>query len=228
MKRVIIIMAKVPRTGNVKTRLEPFLSPEKCRRLAEAMLSDAINKARNIGDKLIVAFAPADEKDYFEIFENHADLILIEQKGADLGGRMANAFAFAKKIEAAANVLMIGTDSPTFPPELAENAFAALESRAEIVLGKSADGGFYLIGLQKIFPTLFKNIEWSSARVFEQINRNINKLKIKRPALISDWYDVDTPLDLRRLQDEFTETKTARNIAPSTYQWMIDNAEIFN
>ncbi len=184
MNRIIIIMAKVPRAGNVKTRLQPFLAAEQCQTLAEAFLSDAIAKTRNLGDKLIVAFAPAAEKDYFTRFEVE-NLILIKQTGANLGDRMFNAFDFAFQSNSDANVVLIGTDSPTFPPEFVEQAFESLETNAEIVLGKSADGGFYLIGArEKNFPKLFENIEWSSPRVYEQITRNIENLKIKTCRMI--------------------------------------------
>ncbi len=227
MKRIIIIMAKVPRAGNVKTRLQPFLSPEECRTLAGAFLFDAIHKTRNICDELIIAFSPASDKSYFDTFENRDDFILIEQKGADLGKRMANAFEFAVRADSDAAVVMIGTDSPTFPVEFVEQAFADLGTKAEIVLGKSDDGGFYLIGVKKIFPTLFDRIEWSSAKVFEQITANVENLKIGGLELISGWYDADTFEDLRRLRDEFLETKAARKNAPATYQWMTTNAEIF-
>jgi hypothetical protein len=227
MKRTIIIMAKVPMAGNVKTRLQPFLFPEECRSLAEAFLFDAINKTRDVCGKLIVAFSPSDEKGYFDEFEMREDLILVEQKGANLGERMANTFAFAGELDSTANVVMIGTDSPTFPAEFAERAFAHLETKAEIVLGKSDDGGFYLIGAKKIPPTLFDRIEWSSARVFGQIAANIERLKISRFETIPDWYDVDTPEDLFRLRDELLQIEAARNIAPATYQWMSKNEQVF-
>ena len=227
MNRTIIIMAKVPRAGNVKTRLQPFLSAEECRSLAEAFLFDAISKARNVCDKLIIAFSPPGEKSYFDEFETRGDLILIEQKEGDLGKRMTNAFEFAVGADSGAAVVMIGTDSPTFPAKFAEKAFSELEKKAEIVLGKSDDGGFYLIGLKKIFSTLFDRIEWSSAQVFGQITANVESLKIGCLELISGWYDVDTFEDLRRLRDEFSDAKAARKNAPATYRWTLENAEIF-
>lgn len=113
MKRAIIIMAKVPRAGNVKTRLQPFLSAEQCISLSEAFLEDAIEKAKKSTDILIIAFSPAEEREYFDRFSDE-NLILIEQNGADLGEKMFNAFEFAfqKNLD---SVVMIGTDSPTFP-----------------------------------------------------------------------------------------------------------------
>ncbi len=219
-------MAKVPRAGNVKTRLQPFLAAEQCRTLAEAFLFDTINKTRNVCDELIIAFAPAHEKSYFAGLPNE-NLTLIEQKGADLGEKMFNAYEFAFSVNSDVKVLMIGTDSPTFPANFIKQAFEVLESNAEIVLGKSEDGGFYLIGLKKTLPSLFDSIEWGSPLVYEQIMRNIEKLKIK-PELIPDWYDVDNSRDLTRLRDEILRCKQTQKLTPRTFQWLISNSEIFN
>lgn len=225
MKRTIIIMAKVPRAGNVKTRLQPFLSAEQCSALAEAFLHDTINKTRNVCDRLIIAFAPASEKNYFADLTGE-NLTLIEQTGADLGEKMANAFEFAFRANSDANVLTIGTDSPTFPTSFIERAFEELESNAETVLGKSEDGGFYLIGLKKTSPRLFENIEWSSSLVCGQTTRNIERLKIKL-SLIPNWYDVDNRDDLLRLRAELLNDEETQKIAPKTYRWLILNSQIF-
>lgn len=218
-------MAKVPRAGNVKTRLQPFLAPEECRALAEAFLVDAIHKTRSLCDELIVAFAPAGEENYFAKFAVE-NLILIEQTGADLGEKMSNAFASVFSSNPNASVLLIGTDSPSFPPEFIEDAFAALESKSEIVLGKSADGGFYLIGLRKNPFGLFERIEWSSPKVFEQMTRNISSLNLK-PKSLAEWFDVDTPDDLRRLREEMLSNEQMQKRASQTHDWLIEHAEIF-
>jgi uncharacterized protein len=226
MKRIIIIMAKVPRAGNVKTRLQPFLSIEQCRTLAEAFLFDAINKTQNICDELIIAFAPAHEKNYFADLTGE-NITLIEQNGANLGEKMLNAFEFAFTVDSKAKVLMIGTDSPTFPASFIEQTFEELEANAEIVLGKSEDGGFYLIGLRKTLPHLFENVEWSSPSVYEQTMRNSEKLKVNT-RLIPMWYDVDNPNDLRHLRDEILRNEQAQKLAPQTFQWLISNSEVFD
>jgi rSAM/selenodomain-associated transferase 1 len=219
-------MAKVPRAGNVKTRLLPFLTAEQCETLAEAFLADAIFKTRDACDSLIVAFAPACEKNYFDLFDDE-NLTLIEQRGADLGERMANAFEFAFRLNTDASVVMIGTDSPTFPASFVEQAFEFLETDADAVLGKSDDGGFYLIGLrQKIHPRLFENVEWSSPKVYEQTRQNIERLKINLK-LVPAWYDVDAPEDLRRLREEISGDETAQKIAPQTFRWLVEHSGIF-
>jgi rSAM/selenodomain-associated transferase 1 len=180
---------------------------------------DAITKTRRLCKQLLIAFFPNSEKDYLAglDFEN---ITLIEQRGADLGEKMGNAFDFAFALYSSANVIMIGTDSPTFPPSFIERAFELLESGSETVLGKSADGGFYLIGLRKTNPHLFDNIEWSSPKVFEQISGNLKKLKIET-SLIRDWYDVDTPEDFAQLRNELLNNRNARKNAPNTYKWLI-------
>ena len=216
MKCSIVIMAKVPRAGNVKTRLQPFLSPEQSVALSEAFLEDAINKAENQTEELIIAFSPPDERDYFIKFKND-NFLLVEQAGKNLGEKMFNAFEFAFSRNSDA-VVMIGTDSPTFPAAFIEQAFEKLRI-SDAVLGETADGGFYLIGLRTSNKKIFADVEWSSAATFEQTAANIKNTGLKL-SLIPDWFDVDLPADLVELQ----KTPPADQvIAPKTFQWLNNN-----
>lgn len=217
MKRAIIIMAKVPTAGTVKTRLEPFLSPAQCASLARAFLRDAETKARSVCDRTILAFSPADQ---IEALKNitHSKNLLVKQTGENLGERMSDAFEFAFAHDSDA-VVMIGTDSPTFPPEFIVEAFAALERDADIALGRSADGGFYLIGLGRSHPEIYENVCWSTASVFEQTAANAERLGL-RLFRLPDWYDVDTPEDFSTLQHEMLAEEKARRIAPETFRWL--------
>ncbi len=226
MKRAIIIMAKVPVSGTVKTRLQPFLSPDECAALAAAFLRDAENKAKTVCENTILAYSPASER---AILENilQSENTFLEQTGADLGARMANAFEFAFAREKDSTVVMIGTDSPTFPAEFIKRAFEFLEKDADAVLGKSADGGFYLIGLRRFAPRLFDNIAWSVSTVYEQMTANLSRLKFDNLRLVPDWYDVDTPDDFLLLRDEIFKDEEAKKRAPQTYRWLVSNAEIF-
>jgi len=219
-------MAKVPLAGTVKTRLQPFLSPGECAELAAAFLRDAENKAKTVCENTILAYSPADQREFLESILQ-TENTLVEQIGADLGARMANAFEFAFAQEKDSAVLMIGTDSPIFPAEFIERAFDFLEQDADAVLGKSADGGFYLIGLRRFAPQLFNDIEWSAATVYEQMTANFARLKFNNVRLLPDWYDVDTPNDLLRLRDEVLKDDRAQKYARQTYQWFVLNAEIF-
>lgn len=215
MKRAIIIMAKAPRAGTVKTRLQPFLSGDECARLAEALLEDAVKKAEKFTDKTIIAFAPDFERKYFEKFSRE-NILLTEQKGADLGEKMFNAFQFAFS-ENAVSAVMTGTDSPTFPADHIEQAFEFLELETEAVLGKTMDGGFYLIGLRTLKKEIFENVIWSSTETFEQTRRNIMDLNLHLREVPS-WYDVDEKADLVKLYEEFAHNPNAARRAPKTFE----------
>src|SRR5215210_4518889 len=94
MKRAIIIMAKIPTAGKVKTRLQPHLSPNQCAALAAAFLQDTVNKEKTVCENTILAYSPPEEINALrKILPFHS--IFIEQTGRDLGERMFNAFKFA-------------------------------------------------------------------------------------------------------------------------------------
>jgi rSAM/selenodomain-associated transferase 1 len=210
-------MAKAPLAGTVKTRLQPYLSAAECAQLAACFLSDAINKAKTLKTQLILAYSPAGEIDYFRGLANEKTS-LVEQKGDNLGEKMSSAFefAFAQKIDAA---VMIGTDSPTFSEDFIEQAFEFLETNSDAVLGKTEDGGFYLIGLRKSDARIFEKVEWSSPQAFEKVRENIMNLNWHLREVPS-WYDVDEPKDLEQLRKEFLNNKNARKRAPQTFEWI--------
>lgn len=213
-------MTKVPAAGKVKTRLQPFLSAEQCATLARCFLRDTVNKANAAKIPLIIAFSPVEQRKVLaEIIPDEP--LLIEQTGGDLGDRMFDAFrfAFARKSDAA---VMIGTDSPTFPAEHLTRAFEML-AESDAVLGRTADGGFYLIGLKTLRKEIFAAVEWSSPRTFSQTARNIEKLNLKL-SLLPDWYDVDTPEDFERLKTDLIDDSET---APQTARFVKDMRESF-
>lgn len=221
MKRAVIIMAKAPLAGTVKTRLQPFLSAGQCAALAACLLSDTINKAKSSENQnLIIAYSPAGEKKYFNKFA-HQKTSFIEQKGNNLGEKMFSAFefAFAQNTDAA---VMIGTDSPTFPVDFIEQAFEFLETNSDAVLGKTEDGGFYLIGLRRLDKRIFEAVEWSSTKTFAQVRENIMNLGWHLRE-VPAWYDVDEPQDLEQLKREFSHNKNAQKRAPHTSKWLTRN-----
>ncbi len=216
MKNAIIIMAKVPEAGKVKTRLQPRLTPEQSAEFAECLLRDAIAKVAGKQNQLIIAYSPADGRDFFDQFSQHK-IIYTPQKGIDLGERMFNGFdfAFAQKMD---SVVMIGTDSPTFPAEFIDQAFEFLDS-SDSVLGETEDGGYYLIGLKTLNGEIFENVEWSSSETFKQTTTNIRKLGLSI-SFLPKWYDIDEPEDLDRLKIALSEN---RIVALNTANWLSNN-----
>ena len=218
MKRSIIIMAKVPSAGKVKTRLEPHFSPEQCAALAHAFLQDAVSKAKKVCENVILAYSPPEEINALKkILPSQG--IFVEQTGSDLGEKMLNAFRFAFEQNSDLAV-MIGTDSPTFPADFIEQAFGFLELETDVILGGTEDGGFYLVGLRAPHEEIFENIEWSSPKTFEQVYQNVMNLNLHLREVPS-WYDVDEPKDLEKLRAEFLHNENARRRAPKTFEYLI-------
>ncbi len=215
MKRSIIIMAKVPSAGNVKTRLQPHFSPEKCAALAEAFLPDAVSKAKKVCENVILSYSPPGEINALrKLLPSQS--IFIEQTGSNLGERMFNAFKFAFE-QNSDSIVMIGTDSPTFPADFIEQAFEFLELETDAVLGGAEDGGFYLIGSRVLRQEIFENVAWSSAKTFEQVFENIHKLNLHLRE-VPGWYDVDTKEDFEKLREELLCNENARRRAPKTFE----------
>ncbi len=218
MKKAIIVMTKIPIAGTVKTRLSPRLSAEHAATLAACFLRDTVSRAKSLKNDLIIAYSPAGKPDVLQAILPEQKTF-VEQKGANLGARMFHAFefAFAGKSD---SVVMIGTDSPTLPAEYITQAFKKL-SESDAVLGRTADGGFYLIGLRILRKEIFENIEWSSPRTFEQTALNIEMLNLKL-SLLPDWYDIDTPDDLKKLKKDLTKNP---DVAPVTFEFMKNLSE---
>lgn len=218
MKRSIIIMAKIPSAGRVKTRLQPKLSPKQCAALADAFLQDTAAKAKKVCENVILAYSPAEEISALKKILPSQN-VFTEQKGKDLGEKMFNAFKFAFE-QNSDLVVMLGTDSPTFPADFIEQAFEFLELETDVVLGGAEDGGFYLIGLRALSEEIFEHVEWSSPKAFEQVYRNIMNLNLHLREVPS-WYDVDEPRDLEKLRAEFLHNENARRRAPETFKFLI-------
>ena len=214
MKKSIVIMTKVPQAGKVKTRLQPFLTAQQSANISARFLQDAEQKAKSVTKNLIVAFSPPEEKNLLSPILKTKP-ILVEQQGENLGERMFHAFEFAFSHGSDA-VVMIGTDSPTFPAEFIERAFIFLETKSHAVLGKTVDGGFYLIGLRSLNKRIFEIAEWSSPRTFEQTQRNIENLNLGLSE-IPVWYDVDTPKDLMKLEKEL---RNNQQLAAKTFEFL--------
>jgi len=180
MRPAIILFAKAPIAGHVKTRLEPALGTQATLALHEAFVLDMIEKLLPLGG--------------LEVHPDIAtDVWLPSQLQApgDLGEKMLHALDGRP-------ACIIGSDAPTLPVTHVE---ALLASPADIALGPCEDGGFYAISCRRTHPEMFRGVEWSSASTLKQTEEAArrSRLTVERgPA----WYDVDRIEDLRRLRDE--------------------------
>ena len=208
-RRVIGIMAKMPRAGEVKTRLCPPLSIEEAADLYHAFLLDKIEQVRSLhAASHAIAYAPADGRGFFEGLA--PDFALIPQRGSDLGRRLAAGFDqfFA---DGYAGVLLTDSDTPTLPGAFLEEALHRIMSAdTDLVLGPSEDGGYYLIGLRVSRPELFEAMPWSTPQVLPETVRRAHALGL-RIAWLPPWFDVDTGSDLERLEGSLATAAVPRH-----------------
>lgn len=216
MKECLIVFAKEPKKGKVKTRLQEYLTQDLCVNLYKAFLRDTLDLTEKIAcEYKILAYDSHGKNPRYlkEIAPRHT---FYKQKGECLGERMSNAFRFAKDT-GASKMVIIGSDSPALPASSIKRAFGLL-GRADVVLGPSLDGGYYLIGLKSPCPGLFKGIVWSSPTVLKSTINNAQGLK-KRVVLLDKRYDIDDVRDLFRLKNDLSKIRN-RSVARWTRKFM--------
>jgi rSAM/selenodomain-associated transferase 1 len=211
LKEALVVIAKAPRGGKVKTRLLGALSPEELRRLYVAFLSDTFALMEDVKEEredltLALCYTPEGEEEAFEEVEREGSL-MIPQRGENLGERLANCFAdlFALGFE---SVAVIGADSPTLPGEYVFDAFECFETDDDVVVGPAYDGGYYLVGMRKLHGRIFEDIAWGGAAVMGATMDRAREAELNL-VLLPEWYDVDTPEDFERLKRELEENKGA-------------------
>jgi rSAM/selenodomain-associated transferase 1 len=194
----VVIMAKAPRAGAVKTRLCPPLSPADAADLYACFLRDKVAQVRALaGATGVIAFTPEESRSEFEALA--PGFRLIPQRGADLGERLRNCLD-ALLAGGHAGALAIDSDTPTLPTELLRQAVTLLSGPgADVVLGPSDDGGYYLIGVRRPAPFLFESMPWSTPAVLPETLRRAEAKGLEVTCLPA-WFDVDTPADLERLR----------------------------
>jgi hypothetical protein len=195
MEKLLVIVAKQPIPGRVKTRLFPKLSPGAAADLYRCFLQDRIKEVSsfNVVDRAI-AYTPEDARETFaslalEGFE------LFAQRGKHLGERLSNIF-LEKLSHGYEAVSIVDSDSPDLPKSLINESFELLLSRqADIVLGPCYDGGYYLVGMRKPHSEMFRNIPWSTENVLSVTLEKAKKMGLN-VKLLSIWNDLDTFEDL--------------------------------
>jgi len=202
----LIIFAREPKDGKVKTRLCRDLSPVSVTRIYKAFVKDAAATAlkARCDQRLIYYAGTGSSIPFLRSFEGR--FRLRRQTGRDLGERMHRAFAYCHK-KHFGRIVIIGTDCVTLTAKDIERAFAKLESH-DCVLGPCRDGGYYLIGLKFPQAGLFKGINWDTSQVLDQTLRRAGRMK-KTVFLLRTREDVDTAADLRKLLRNIKKIRTA-------------------
>lgn len=160
-----IVIAKAPRPGLCKTRLEPLLGADGCARLQAVLVRRAASWAAAVGD-VYVAFTPADAREEMAALAPGATLI--EQADGDLGDRLAAAIAEVLAARGGGPVVLVGVDTPQLDASHAEAALDDLRAGVDVTFGPATDGGYYLVGMSEPHPEVFDlpSEAWGGSEVF--------------------------------------------------------------
>lgn len=191
----LIVFAKAPIPGQVKTRLE--LDGEMAAMLHSALVERTLDVAQRSGiAEIELCCAPDTTHSFFEACADDFDVVLTDQGEGNLGDRMLHALQRALEDYAAA--IVVGSDCPALTGKHLAEAMAALNVH-DAVLTPAEDGGYVLVGATRTDPAMFNAVDWSSGHVLEQQRRNFTALGFHWHEMATLW-DVDRPEDLPRLK----------------------------
>jgi uncharacterized protein len=194
----ILVFARAPVPGAAKTRLIPLLGADAAATLQDRLLRRALATAQAAAPaRLELWCAPDTAHPLLAAAAQAGQATLHLQQGADLGARMAH--AFADVLQRAHHAVCIGTDCPVLSVRHLHEAAAVLRAGNDAVLAPAEDGGYALIGLARNEPRLFSGIAWSSAQVMAQTRDRLRACALRWQELETLW-DVDRPEDWQRLQ----------------------------
>ena len=190
----LIIYAKVPRSGQVKTRIAAEIGNGRAAEIYRAMLSGFLARLRGLRRRwhMEIHFSPPDQESLL-VPEVPPGIPRVPQVDGDLGARFKASFGAAFQAGRDPCVI-VGTDSPDLPVRFLQEALDQLAAH-DVVVGPAKDGGYYLIGLRAPLPALFEGIPWSSPDVCQATLRKAQQLG-KTCYTTPEWSDVDTLKDL--------------------------------
>jgi uncharacterized protein len=221
--RVLVVMAKAPKPGAVKTRLASSLSPaslspEAVTALYCCLLDDTLALARSLSDVEVAIMCP--DSDVNELSQlAGSDVRVVAQKGEGLAAGLTSVFAhFAPGHRRDAHqrrIIAFNSDSPHLPRSVLEDAFETLAAQ-DVVVGPTHDGGYYLVGAKACHPTLFAGDGMGTSSALERLLARARALELS-VGFADAFYDIDVADDLTRLAEEL---RLAPARAPRTAAWL--------
>jgi uncharacterized protein len=211
--RVLVIMAKAPRPGAVKTRLAPSLSPAALTAFYCCLLDDTLALARSMDDVEVAIMCPdTDVNELRQLAGSEASVVV--QKGEGLAAGLISVFAhFAEGHRR--RVIAFNSDSPHLPRTVLEDAFEMLAAH-DVVVGPTHDGGYYLVGAKASHPTLFARDGMGTSSALERLLSRVRALELS-VGFADPFYDIDVADDFTRLAEEL---RLAPARAPRTARWL--------
>lgn len=174
---IILCFCKHPEAGLVKSRLAKDLGDDCASVIYKTLLEETLNNMSHSGFKTFLYCYPDTNHPTLKQYRDKYSIILKKQSDGDLGMKMYH--AMMDHLIDNKNIILIGTDCLEIDAAYIQQAFNQLNSDKEIVLGPTEDGGYALIGANKIDASIFQDIEWSSEKVLRQTVEKINELNLK-------------------------------------------------
>ncbi len=221
--RVLVIMAKAPRLGEVKTRLTPSLSPTAVAAFYCCLLDDTLALARSLSDVEVAIMCPDSDVNELaqlagaQLANNEASVVA--QKGEGLAAGLTSVFAhFAPDRQRDTHqrrIIAFNSDSPHLPRSVLEDAFETLAA-SDVVVGPTHDGGYYLVGAKAAHPALFDGDGMGTKSALDALLARARGLELS-VSFTDPFYDIDVEADLTRLA---AELRLAPARAPRTAVWL--------
>jgi len=217
-ERVLVIMARAPRAGAVKTRLASSLSPAATVAFYCCLLDDTLALARSLNDVEVAIMCP--DTDVNELAQlAGGEVSVVAQKGEGLAAGLTSVFAhFAQDHRREAQqrrTIAFNSDSPHLPRSVLEDAFETLIAH-DVVVGPTHDGGYYLVGAKASHPALFAHDGMGTSSALERLLARARALELS-VGFADRFYDIDIADDLTRLA---AELRLAPARAPRTAAWL--------
>jgi rSAM/selenodomain-associated transferase 1 len=193
-KEVLIVFARAPEPGRVKTRLAPVLGASGAASLHRQLVERTLRTATRAGfDEVHLCCAPKADGGFFRAMKERFGVRLTSQGRGGLGERMQRA------LRRHPGAVLIGSDCPSLRPADLRAAARALRSGLDAAFCPAEDGGYALIGVRRTARTLFEGVQWGSSKVMAQTRARLRRLGWRWRELRTVW-DVDRPEDLARLR----------------------------
>ncbi len=187
---LLILFAKAPVAGRVKTRLCPPLTPDQAAGLHSALVQETIEMLSTFSDVADVELSSNSSNESWPSVTVPRSV----QPAGDLGARLFHALAGALALGREV-AMVVGSDSPGLP---SSHIGALLESAADVTLGPTLDGGFFAIACRRVHASMFEGVRWSTAFTLDDAVRSAAQCGLT-VAIGPAWFDVDVEHDLERM-----------------------------
>ncbi len=216
--RTLVVMAKAPRPGAVKTRLARSLSPQAVTDFYCCLLHDTLALARSLCDVEVAIMCPDTDVNALAQLAG-SEVNVIAQNGEGLAAGLTSVFAhFTSDRQRDTNprrIIAFNSDSPHLPRSVLEDAFETLAVH-DVVVGPTHDGGYYLVGAKASHPALFASDGLGTSSALERLLSRTRTLALS-VGFADRSYDIDVAEDLTRLAEELLQ---APDKAPRTAAWL--------